>query len=81
MTATAVRQWFIGKRDNPQLKEYYYKIFGRISFQDIVKAQNPLYGTMTLIGFDTKEALMDEVQRLRGEGFKVTVASNCKGLF
>ncbi|MCL2555446.1 MAG: hypothetical protein FWE03_00305 [Firmicutes bacterium] len=78
---TATKKWFLGKRDNPQLKEFYYKIFGRINRQEQVRAENPSYGTMTLTGFETREALMDEVQRLRGEGLKVSVSANCKGMF
>jgi hypothetical protein len=64
-------KYYIGRRDNPQLKQPYYRRYGQLSKTDAKKKENPAYGSMSLTGYDTEEEYEKEIARLVLEGFTV----------
>lgn len=65
------KPYYLGRRDNPQLPKPYFKDYGQLSKADVKRKENSIYGSMTLIPFETEELYKNEIGRLKSEGFKV----------
>lgn len=64
--------YYIGERQNPQLRKPYYKLFGQLSKKDAEKKEECLYGAMYLTPYNTEEEYNQKIESLRLEGFTVT---------
>lgn len=64
--------FYIGERNNPQLDKPYYVAYGLLYKKEVKAKEECVYGTMTLTGYEDRIAYDKEIERLKGEGFKVT---------
>lgn len=59
-------QYYIARRDNPQLNEPYYILVGELSEQEVIKrSEGCLYGTLTYIPYKTKKLYNGAIQELK----------------
>lgn len=65
------QKFYIGERTNPQLPKPYYVAYGKMSKIDVKKAENCLYGSMNLTGYETQETYEAQLAKLKEEGFRV----------
>ena len=62
--------YWIKERDNPQLGTYYVPC-GQMTVKEAKKYERPLYGENTMHRFETVEAYIDEIHKLKSDGCKV----------
>ena len=65
------KKFYIGRRDNPQLSKPYYKAYGKLSKKEIEDKENCLYGSMTLISYETEIEYNNKLNELKNNGFSI----------
>jgi len=68
----ATKKFYIGRRDNPQFKQPYYRKYGQLTKTEVKKKENCLYGGMSLTAYDTEESYNNAIQTLLNSGFRVS---------
>ena len=66
-----VKLFYIGCRYNPQFSKPYYKAYGQLSKADAKRKEDCAYGSMSLTGYDSKEAYEAQITNLKNEGYSV----------
>ena len=64
------KPWWIKERDNPQIGVYYVAC-GRMAVKAAKACEKALYGSVTMLRFDTEEAYNTKLAMLRKEGMRV----------
>lgn len=67
----AQAKFYIGRRYNPQLKNPYFRAFGRLTKKAAREHENSLYGGMVLTAYDTAEAYEAAIREITRDGFRV----------
>lgn len=60
--------FYIGQRNNPQLKAPYYKAFGKLSKKDAKTKEQTAYGSMYLTGYSTEAEYLAAIEQLKQSG-------------
>jgi hypothetical protein len=63
--------FYIGERINPQLSKPYFNAYGQITKKRAEKIENPLYGSIILTAYNTKEEYVAAKEKLYNDGFRV----------
>jgi hypothetical protein len=63
--------YYIGRRDNPQFKKSYFIRYGQLSKAEAARKEKCVYGSMWLTGFDSHEEFLNEIDKLRNEGYNI----------
>ncbi len=63
-------KWWIKERDNPQLG-IYYSACGQLTKAAAKRHEDTLYGSNTMLSFDTEQSYNEAMRNLRAEGKKV----------
>lgn len=62
--------YWIKERDNPQLGVYYVAM-GQMSKREAMRGERALYGANTMHSYETEQAYLNMLQKLRDSGEKV----------
>lgn len=66
------KQFYLGWRSNPQLKNGgYYKKFGQLTKADAKKKEKCVYGSMSLTAYDTEEEYNKAIEDAQAKGMSV----------
>lgn len=60
--------FYIGQRNNPQLKSPYYKAFGKLTKKDAKLKGQCLYGSMSLTAYETEAEYTSAIDQLKQAG-------------
>ncbi len=63
-------KFWIKQRDNPQLGTYYVPM-GQMAKADAKKCESPLYGSNSMLSFDTEEDYRAKIAELKLSGERV----------
>lgn len=67
--------FYIGERQNPQLKKSYFIAYGILSKKEARKKEDTAYGSIWMTAYNDKESYNDAIEKLRADGFTVNVRS------
>jgi hypothetical protein len=66
------KKFYLGERSNPQLPKVYYKAYGQLSAKEAKKKEKAqVYGSMTMIAFETQIGYETAIRLRKEEGFNV----------
>lgn len=66
-----MKNYYIGRRDNPQFSNPYFRAYGRLYKKDAKKKEDCAYGSMTLTEYTTEQEYLNKLQSLKEQGFNV----------
>jgi hypothetical protein len=70
--AKKIKLFYVGWRRNPQLPNGgYYKAFNQLSKAEANRKEKCVYGSMTLVSFETEEQYNEFIGKVKGEEYSV----------
>ena len=72
-TIKAVKKFYIGERNNPQLEKPYYRAYGQLSKTSASQKSKTLYGSVSVLEFNTKDEYLNKIETLKSEGYTVNI--------
>ncbi len=67
-----IKNYYIGWRGNPQLKNGgYFKAYGQLSKTEAKAKEKCVYGTMKIYSYDTEGSYNEDLKRMKREGYSI----------
>lgn len=67
----APKKFFIGRRDNPQLKKPYFKAYGQLSQTSAKEKEKSAYGSMSLTSYNSEEEYQKALDKIKSDGYSI----------
>lgn len=64
-------KYYIVRRDNPQLPRPYFTAIGKVSKKIAKEKSEAVYGSKTLLTYDTKEEYEEMLKFFKNSGYRV----------